>query len=157
MGPACGPELATLSAKRSAPGQHNRASLFLVDLPTARDLLLRAKHLFVAAHGVPGLRSDLCQRGRITVPEAAPEVGPQHPPPAALAASLAPSPNRLRCCRVGWRCQKTGLGRPFHRSPLWSDIGAVERTVLQRAAAVLGGHIWRLVIVLHHGELFTPQ
>ena len=31
------------------PGQHNRASLFLVDLPTARDLLLRAKHLFVAA------------------------------------------------------------------------------------------------------------
>jgi hypothetical protein len=31
-GPACGPELATLSAKRSAPGQHDRASLFLVDL-----------------------------------------------------------------------------------------------------------------------------
>ena len=48
-GPACGPELATLSAKRSAPGQHDRASLFLVDLPTARDLLLRAKHLFVEA------------------------------------------------------------------------------------------------------------
>jgi hypothetical protein len=38
-----------LSAKRSAPGQHNRTSLFLVDLPTARDLLLRAKYLFVAA------------------------------------------------------------------------------------------------------------
>jgi hypothetical protein len=46
---------------------------------------------------------------------------------------------------------------PFHRSPEWSDIGAVERTVLQRAAALLGGHIWRLVIVLHHGELFTPR
>ena len=35
--------------QRSAPGQHNRASLFLVDLPAARDLLLRAKHLFAAA------------------------------------------------------------------------------------------------------------
>ena len=31
------------------PGQHNRVSLFLVDLPTARDLLLCAKHLFVTA------------------------------------------------------------------------------------------------------------
>jgi hypothetical protein len=31
------------------PGQHNLASLLLVDLPTARNLLLRAKHLFGAA------------------------------------------------------------------------------------------------------------
>jgi hypothetical protein len=31
-----------------------RASLFLVDLPTARDLLLRAKHLFVAAMATIG-------------------------------------------------------------------------------------------------------
>ena len=45
------------------PGQHNRASLFLVDLPTARDLVLRAKHLFVAANGMPELRSDLGHEG----------------------------------------------------------------------------------------------
>jgi hypothetical protein len=62
-----------------------------------------------------------------------------------------------RCCRVVWPLPEN---RPsprghavssqpfmvrhrcgFHRNPLWSDIGAVERTILQRAAAVLCGRI----------------
>ena len=54
--------------------------------------LVTSRQTFVRRCHGGWLRNDLGQRGRITVPEAAPELGPQHPPARALAAALAASP-----------------------------------------------------------------
>jgi hypothetical protein len=61
--------------------------------------LVTSRQLFVRrCHGVPELRSDLGQRGRITVLEAGPEVGPQHHA-SPLAKSAYGLPNSLPLAR----------------------------------------------------------